>query len=299
MKRMFPVLLGLGLATHAAWAQNGPPSPWRFSVETLWVSQSSADLDDGAGEFSLDRWFVSAGVDYAFDRRTSVGLSVGGGETRWDFGGLDGGAAPWRDVEDLRLTLSARLPLGEKGSVFLLPSLRSNHESGARSGDGETWGLLGGVAWRISDTLTLGPGLGAFEQLEDDTQVFPILLIDWDITERLNLGTGQGLGASQGPGLNLTYTLSPAWSLGLAGRYEQIDFRLRDDGPVPGGVGRDETFPLVATAAWRPNDVVTLALFGGAEFGGSLERISAAGLTLEEVDYDTTPVFGASLGLRF
>ena len=91
------------------------------------------------------------------------------------------------------------------------------------------------MAWRINEDLTVGPGIGVFDRIEDSTRVFPILLIDWNIRERWNLSTGRGLAASQGPGLTLSYNLSPAWSFGLSGRYEEVQFRLDDEGPAPGG----------------------------------------------------------------
>ena len=101
-----------------------------------------------------------------------------------------------------------------------------------------------GVSWRINDRLTIGPGIGVISEIEDSPTVFPVLLIDWKITESLVLATGSGVGATLGPGLVLRYMATDKWSFYLGGRYEKLRFRLNADGPSPTGVGEDKSFPL-------------------------------------------------------
>ena len=155
------------------------------------------------------------------------------------------------------------------------------------------------MAWRINADLTIGPGIGVFDRIEDSTRVFPILLIDWNFGERWNLSTGRGLAASQGPGLTLSYKLSPAWSFGLSGRYEEVQFRLDDEGPAPGGVGTDQSLPLVLSAAWEPSSAVSLSIFAGMEFAGELEWKNANGEVLSQQDYDAAPIIGATFKFEF
>ena len=295
-------LLAASLAVaHGAKAQEREYGPWVFTVEGGALAQSEADFKDVDGAFSLSRWFMSAGIDYLWDTRNMLGVSVGGGSTDFDFDDgmglpVDG---PWGKIKDYRVSINGRFSFGEKGTAFVIPTVRHNYESGASASDGRTWGLLGGVAWTVSDDLTIGPGIGWFERLSDSSRVFPILIIDWNISERWNLSTGRGLAASQGPGLTLSYQLNDAWSLGVAGRYEQVDFRLRDDGPVPGGVGRDETLPLVLSADWNPNPGMSLSVFAGSEFGGKLELLDARGDLVEETEYDPSFILGGTFRLRF
>jgi len=138
-----------------------------------------------------------------------------------------------------------------------------------------------------------------FSRLEDGTRIFPILVIDWDISERWNLSTGRGLAASQGPGLTLSYALSQSWSLGIAGRYENTEFRLDENGPTPGGVGRDQSIPVVAMATWNPNRIIDLSVFAGIELNGKLKLKNALGESVAESSYDPAPIFGATFKLRF
>jgi hypothetical protein len=137
-----------------------------------------------------------------------------------------------------------------------------------------------------------------FTRLEDSTSFFPILAIDWDITERWNLSTGGGLAASRGPGLTLNWRLNEDWSLGVAGRYEDIEFRLNDKGPVPGGVGRDLSAPVVLLATLTPSPRLKFSVFTGVELFGTLKLKDHDGRVLEESDYDPAPLFGATFEIR-
>ncbi|MBT8063509.1 MAG: TonB-dependent receptor [Gammaproteobacteria bacterium] len=294
-------LLCLLIPSASLLAQAPPRSPWVFSVDGGGLHQTEVDLKDTEGAFSVDRWFVSAGVDYGFDPRRSIGISIGGGQSGYDFDDstVFGAGDPWGDVKDFRVALPTRFGFGEKGNAFIIPSVRYNREDGASSSDGRTWGLLAAVAWRLNEDLTIGPGIGVFSRLEGGTRVFPILAIDWNITERWTLATGRGLGASQGPGLNLSYRVSDNWSLGLAGRYEKVEFRLDDKGVAPGGIGRDQSIPLVFTACLDSSPKLGFAVFAGIEFGGKLTLKNALDETVEETDYDPAPVIGASFEFRY
>lgn len=286
---------------QGAMAQSQAPSPWQFKVDGGAAHQSEVDLDDADGAFSVDRWFFSAGVDYGWSMRDSIGISVGAGNSDYDFSeDTDfGGGAPWGEIEDSRVSLTGRFGFGETGSMIIVPSLRQYSEDGASSSDSQTYGLLAAAFWRLSDTLTIGPGLGVFSRLEDSTRVFPILAIDWDISERWNLSTGRGLAASQGPGLTLSYQINPAWSLGLTGRYEEIEFRLDRDGETPNGIGRDESLPLVLSARLEPSPKISLSMFMGVELGGTLTLMDEDGVEISESDYDPAALFGAVFDFRF
>jgi len=288
------------LYTLPVLAQPQQAGPWFFRVDAAGAHQSEADLKDSTGGFSLDRWFVGAGVDFAFDRRTSLGISVGGGQSNYDFSDDSGfgGGAPWNKIDETRVSLSGRFGFGETGSIFIIPTLRYNGENGS-SGSDSTWGLFAAATWRINPDLTIGPGLGIFSRLEDGTKFFPILAIDWNITDRWNLSTGRGLASSQGPGLNLSYKLNDDWSFGVAGRYENAEFRLDDEGSAPGGIGRDQSMPIVFTARLKPNKQLDFSVFAGVEFAGKLKLKDAQDVLIEESKYDPALIVGATAELRF
>lgn len=293
---LFALLFTLPVA-----AQPQQKGPWFFKVDGGGIHQSDADLKDGTGGFAKDRWFVGAGVDYAWSRRDSVGIYIGGGQNDYDFDDETGfgGGEPWNKIDDTRVTLNGRFGFGETGSIFIIPTLRFNGEKDASSSDSRTWGVFGAATWRVKDTLTIGPGIGIFSKLESGTRFFPILAIDWDISDRWNLSTGRGLASSVGPGLTLSYKLNDDWSFGLAGRYENQEFRLDDEGPAAGGVGRDKSIPMVFTANLTPNKKINLSVFAGIQFSGKIKLKDAMDDLVEETKYDPAMLFGATFEFRF
>jgi len=269
--------------------------PFFLGVDGLYSYQGGAGLD-GGGEMTVQRGFLRVGGLYRTGEG-SAGLFVSRGQLAYDF---DGAAAPWSDVNDLAISVPLRLSTASGMTYFAAPSLRFDYEDGAGQSDGRTAGAFLGASWRISETLTIGPGLGVFTEIEsDDLNVFPALLIDWDIGERFNLSTGPTIGATQGPGLQLSYAYSENTRIGLAGRYESIRFRLDDTGAAPGGVGEDTSFPLVVTFSYAPNPGTGLSAFAGAELGGQLSVEDADGTLIDRRDYEAAPVIGAAFRLAF
>jgi len=296
------VLAPAVLVTGAAQAQEGRPAgPWFFGASAATAYQGPADLDRGPGDFSVFRVFGQASVGYALDRDTRVSLSLGYGLTAYDFGGGAGlgGGEPWQDIRDLRVSLPVFFSPAENVTALVIPSIRWNAETGADLGDGQTEGVLAGFSYRFSDSLSIGPGVGVFSEIDGDTSVFPILLVDWDITDNLNLSTGGGLAATQGPGLTLSYAVTDALSVGLSGRYESVAFALDDSGPAPGGIGEDESFPVAVSVAYDLSPTLRLSAFAGAEFGGSLTLLDARGDEIAGSDYDPAPIVGLALRARF
>lgn len=282
-------------------AQQQQRGPWSFNFEGGGLHQTEVDLEDDKGGFAVDRWFLGAGVTFSWDPRTSIGASIGGGRTIYEFNDETtfGGGEPWGTVEDTRLSLTGRFGFGEKGVVFIIPTVRLNGEKGASNSDSRTWGLFGAVAWRLNKDLTIGPGIGMFSRLEDGTRFFPVLAIDWNMSERWNLSTGRGLASSVGPGLTLSYKLNDDWSFGLTGRYEDLEFRLDNEGPAAGGIGRDQSIPLVLSTKLTPNRRMDFSFFAGLEFGGKLKLKNAMDVVVDETKYDPAPIFGGTFEFRF
>jgi hypothetical protein len=280
-------------------AQNAgaPRTGWVTSVDGLALYQGRSQMSEG-GHMSASRAFLRVGGMYLTGQGASAGVSISSGKLDYDFDVP--GEDPWGGVNDLRLSAPIRFRAGDRANVFIVPSLRWDYQDGAKASDGQTWGVFGGVSWRVNDSLSIGPAFGAFSKLQDSQpEVFPALLINWKISQRLALATGQSAGATQGPGLSLSYQVSDVVSLSLAGRYESLRFRLDDTGVAPGGVGQDRSMPVVLTLDWKPKPFIRASVFAGAEFNGQVQLEDNSGVTLSEQDYETAPVAGFAFRLRF
>mgnify|MGYP001826064232 CR=1 FL=1 len=283
-------------STCDAQERRGSAGPLSVVVDSLVVGQGKADLD-GGGSFKAQRAFLRAGALYRFGGGVSAGLFVSGGRLDYDF---NTPSPVFEDINDLSISVPIRFPAGENVSVFLAPSLRYDYERGASRSEGQTYGVFGGAAWKVSDSLTIGPALGAFTQVEDESlRFFPALLVDWDISDKWNLSTGTGLGATQGPGLTLSYATSDKLKFGISARYENIRFRLNDQGPAPNGVGQDRSLPVVFSVDYEPFPRSSISAFVGAEFNGQLRLEDSQGNRIETRDYDPAPLVGAAIRLAF
>lgn len=263
--------------------------------------QFSTDLSDVDGAFSLNRYFIQPSVGYAWDERHRVSLSFGFGESDYDFssGATVEGLEPWGRIRDYHLSVPMRFSPTQRTDVYLRPSIRSYAEKGASTNDGTTEGLIAGISWVASETLIIGPGIGWYTKLGGGSRAFPILIIDWAITDRLSLTTGQGLAASQGPGLALNYRLNEKWQLGLIGRIERTRFVLNDDGPATAGYGKDTNLPLLFSVDHEPWPRMSVSAFFGVAFDGQLRLEDEDSRVIAREDYDVAPMIGLAFRSRF
>jgi hypothetical protein len=159
--------------------------------------------------------------------------------------------------------------------------------------------VIAGFSWKFSDTLSVGPGFGWFSDVGDETNAFPILLVDWEITDLLSLSTGRGLAASQGPGLSLNYELDQQWTLGLTARYEKIRFAVEEQEARSAQVGEDSSTPLYIVASYSPWPMTSMTVLAGVDMRGNLSLEDGQGQRIAKTDIDTAMMLGVSLQSRF
>ncbi|WP_371228325.1 hypothetical protein [Roseovarius sp. 2305UL8-3] len=299
MSNLSDLCLGLAaataLVTSPATAQQR--TGWGSEVSGFVAHQWAADLS-GGGDVSTTRSLLGLGGLYTFDNGNSAGVALSFGQQSYDFGG---GAAPlWNDINGLAISAPMQFQVGQSANVFIAPQIRRAYESGASTSDSTTYGVFAGVSWQMSDSLRIGPAFGAFSELEGSgINAFPAVIVDWDINDRWNLSTGSGLAATQGPGLQLSYAYSDALDIGLGVRLERAEFRLDDSGLAPGGVGEDQSIPVVLSVDYAPNPGFTVSGFVGAAFDGELTVENAAGARVSRQSYDTAPVAELAIRVRF
>ena len=303
IKAFFAFFAVCHLCSTAVYAQGARQidEQWVWSAAGGAVNQFSANLSDGPGDVAITRGFLSGGLGYAWDRATSVSVSFGAGSTDYDFSSaaLIEGRKPWGRIRDYRVSMPVRFSPFEKMNVIAIPSIRTHAESGASLRDGRTEGVLGGFSWKFSNALSIGPGFGWFSDVGDESNVFPILLIDWKITESLSLTTGRGLAASQGPGLSLNYDLNSKWTLGLTARYEKIRFSLKEREDRSATVGEDSSTPFYIVASYSPWPMTSITALAGADIGGTLSMEDGSGQRIAKEDIDTAMVLGIAFQSRF
>ena len=281
--------------------QAKPDTKWATFIRGGSVYQFDTDMDNGNGSFTAGRLFIQPGMTYAPDHTRSFSFAVGYGYDGYDFKGENGFAAlrPWDDVHTLRFSAPIRLSRGQNWSFFVVPTLRFTGESGADLNDSLTGGGFAGFAYRFNERLSVGPGIGIITQIEDDVSLFPVLIINWKITDRLSLETGQGLGATLGPGISLNWRITEQFRFTLGGRYEKLRFRLDDKAETPNGIGQDQSFPIFGGITYNFSSSARLSLIGGFETAGELRLEDQDGNVIEQHDYESATFLGLSFYYRF
>jgi len=275
-----------------------PKTP-QFGFTAGGLKQQQSALDQG-GEFELERWLIKVEDSQRLDAGWRAGVSLSYIEDDYGFSGVSpfgGDRPPWGTIQELRLSI----PLTHRGrhwNSLLIPSMGYRGETSADLSDSRQFGMLAGSAYRFSERLSLGPGFGVFSEIEEGVDFFPILLLDWRITDHLTLKTGRGLAASRGPGLTLQWQPDRLWKLALCVRYEKRRFRLDEAGEVPGGVGQHRALPVSLSLGYQPNTYLSFNLLGGLAYAGELQLEDADGHFLRDSEYDTATFLGLTVKIR-
>ena len=292
------VLLGIIVAPLAG-AEEPAPSRWQALGFVTPAYIGAADID-GGGEYESRVVAVGAGTMGPVGPRTRAGLTLAYSysDNRFVTPTAFGPAAPWGNMERIGLSASV-MRMGAKGWLFTVsPSADYFREEGADLGDAFTYGAVLVAAKSFGEGRMLGLGVGAFSQLED-VRVFAFPVVDWALTERWRINNPLQAGPTGGAGLEINYRVSTAWALGVGGAYREVAFRLRADGPYPGGVGQEGGVVAFLHAGTQPGQRLEIDLYAGAIINGQLEVQDLNGDALVSRDLGTAPIIGATLKLAF
>jgi hypothetical protein len=137
-------------------------------------------------------------------------------------------------------------------------------------------------------------------QIEDDTQVTPMVAVNWKANDRWTVRLGLiPLSGGTGAGAEGEYKLNESWNLGIGLLVHERRFRLDDGGPVPNGVGEETNVPIRARLGWKVNDKTSVHFIAGIASGGELRVENQNGTLLAKQDYDPAPYLAVRALFRF
>lgn len=257
----------------------------------------SADLSDSPGEVSVSRAGATLGAAVPIGERAQLSLGFDYELSSYDFdnatGLIAGTGSPFEDVQ--RYSVSARYAhqLSRQWSLVGGGSVGISGEEGAKTSDSIVGaGYIGG-RYALSESVQTGFGLVFATQLEDDALFLPLLMLDWQINEQWRLSNEGRLG------LTLSYAPVESWSFGLGAEYQNRDFRLDRDGPVPGGVGRETRIPLTLSASYTPTRHLSIEAGIGVGVYREFEILDSGGRELADFDADASPFLRLQVSYRF
>ena len=218
----------LALDRHERWIYsraNRPRVGYFFEAGGEYSSASQIDGTDT--EISVARLRGGGGLAFRLDDTTDLILRAGSEVSFYDFNGIGRALIPGMP--------GVTEPIDAVHSTTFAPILRSLPETGWQwtVGGRVTWAGEGGAAfgdsliaggfglasYDVSKTLRIGAGVSAVSRLDGGVFVFPIPVIEWDITPDLHLGTTER-------GVELMYFIDEAWSLGVEVGFVRREYRL-------------------------------------------------------------------------
>lgn len=279
-----------------------PLSRTTFTLAFGGAWRAEADLDDSPGELSIARAGATFGVGHKLSDSVSLNFGADVAYSSYDFnnatGLVPGTDDPFDDSTLATLGVGAQFRSGESNTWLVGISVRSAGESGSDFDETLTVGGIVGFTHSFSKDLTLGIGVLASDELEDDVTVIPVPIIRWNITERWSLGSGE-VATGQRANLRLGYAPSDRWTVGAEVAFDRRRFRLDDEGPVPSGVAEEQHIPVGLFARFVPNANIVLAVQVGVELGSEIEIDDENGHRVGKDDLDPAPYAGFDVRFRF
>jgi hypothetical protein len=259
------------------------------------IYQFETDLDSG-GEFDVQRNLLRFNISRFIDRHWTVGLGLSFDYEDWNFSDIAGlsGVDPWNEVMMTGINLPVFYSSGSNWRFGIIPYIGLSGASGAQISESLYYGAVMSAAYIFGPDLILGLGGGIFERL-DQSEVFPYVVIDWKINDRLWLTNPFQAGPVGPAGLELVYTPDGSWEVGIGGAYRSYRFRLDDSSAVADGIGTVDFWAPFLRVGWQMGRHFRLDINGGAMVGGSITIEDENGTELGDTCYDTAPFIGMTL----
>lgn len=268
-----------------------------FSIEGGWVWQLRTDLTDtAAGRFTHDRGHLR--LRGRIPLRDDLELLLGARQQRDNFG-FSNIVAPWSSINTTQIDAALQWQATEQWQVFGGGMARWAAEQGGSLSDGFEGGGAIGAAYAFSKDLVLGGGVGVQTRIEDDLLIYPIIVADWQITDRLRLSTRLTTGWANQTGAEIVYAASDTVDIGVLAVFDYQRFRLSDNAPTSGGVGVTEALPVSFFMSIDACPRCSLTAFIGVNAYGRLKTTDSAGNDVWASDHDPAPVLGIQGTIRF
>ena len=288
-------LLAALAAAGAAQAQGD----WHPSASFTPIYVGNAGID-GGGDYSMAGAIVRAGVTRSLGGPNLAGVTFNYDYLDYSFSNpaAFGGVAPWNVVQRYGVAAPLMFGVSEGWLLTVIPSVDWFRENGASEGDSLTFGAVLSATRFFADGNRLGLGVGVFQRLEK-TSYFPLLLVDWKLSDRWRLTNPLSAGPTGPAGLEIDYRLDGGWNLGLGAAWRTTRFRLSETGPVPNGIGEERGLPVFVRATRSFGGGMAMNLYAGVVTAGQLRVEDKNGNGLREVDVDPTPLLAVTFSARF
>ncbi|MEM0983116.1 MAG: hypothetical protein AAGI17_04095 [Planctomycetota bacterium] len=257
-----------------------------------------AGLDDTGGSVQVSRVGAEIGFSHRLTDDSDFIFQVVPEFSFYDFEDAEGilpfapsEDEPFDDVYSLTLRPVYRVNRFKGWSYLVGATLVSAGETSADFEDTLYIGGFGGASYWISDTLRIGFVITGRTLLEEGVQIIAFPTIEWRPNERFSLITGQG-------GLQAGYHFGN-FKLAAEFGFENREYGLDRDGPLPGGSYNEFRFPAGVSLTYAPTQQFVISGRVGAMLLQSIEFNDAGGGEVADQDLESTIFGGLSIQIRF
>lgn len=199
----------------------------------------------------------------------------------------------WDNVEMPRFQALYNMIFSETFGAFVMGGLQGGWEKGAPSSEGWSYSLGAGLGWRPNEDLILLFGGMFVSGLEDDDDFLPFIGINWQVNDRFEIKTANGITA--------TYQLTESGMHSIDAKAHYFSNEWRNDGGTAGNApnATEETY-IQAEIGYtlRPGEHYAIRAFAGMRFINEY-TVRADGVDLLDVETDSQLLVGISGQLSF
>ncbi|RQW85162.1 MAG: hypothetical protein EHM79_12420 [Geobacter sp.] len=284
-------------AQYAEKSARNTKSSIRLVATPLYQFEANLGSD---GNVSAFRTFFDINSTIPLDEPLSIGLNFGYHHADYNFADpvTFAGGKPWDKVHILKFGASVRYDLTPEWSLLVAPSVQISCEDGASWGNAIGFGGVFSLTRDFSPDLSLGLGVAAFDQLEE-LSAFPIIAVNWRITDRLRLANPFRPGPAGPAGLELSYKIGNGWDLAAGAAYRSERFRLKNSGLFSNGIGESSLIPAWARISKSAGSNFHFDFYAGAMLGGVVSIDDRDGNRITSDNYDPAPFLAFAISSRF
>jgi hypothetical protein len=278
---------------------------WEYTTHFDAGNQFNADID-GGGSFKKLRFEGGFGVAGPISKIIRLHLDFDYTHDSYDFGGSSTSGCvnpvacfrgrPWGDINIVDLSVGAGLVVNEAIQVVAIVPMRWAFEKGSDELTISA-GLIGGLRIRLAERFVATIGVGIQSEIEDDMSVFPVVGLDWQLTDQLSIRTrGDALQGGSGA---LVWGPSDAFQALVSAGFTRERFRLDDGAPNSDGVAQYRAVPVTLGFKLNIAQGTHIGLEGGVAVAGEVRLEDNGGNRLRNENFDTAGILRGEFHVQF
>lgn len=270
-----------------------------LSFSASYLHQFNTNIDNSM-DFKVNRALFKADIRTMQSENVYTGIGINYDFFDYTFGNIDkfNSVKPWGSIHDTNISANLLYIVDNNLRLFISPSFGFAGETGARFGDSIVYGAAGWASYKVSQKLVLGLGAGVYKK-PDKVSAYPIIIIDWAVTDNTRLSNPLTPGPTGPAGIELSYSINNDLRIGAGGAYRSLRFRLDERDYLKKGIGEDRGFPLWIRMSYKAFKSGSLDILGGAMIGGRHKIADDDGNDIMREKYKPAPFMAVTFLMKF